>query len=414
MAFKLRFLFILIIFSLFSFLFGLSLSRHIYGGGFAAKNNGIQIENLAKILPNIYHLIKNPTGVENLFVPIKKSINENKFDVPGLYSYLTKDGWVILDKNDSLESIINVNWEKIKKLYKSNCETCINSSFAAAPFNPIKIKQSLLFHLGGVLFKYNIKSKVFTAFKGNYHHSIESFQDSLVYLCAYKKDTLGEIGGIKNDAIVLLNTNNGKILYEKSIPNILLKNNLSSLLIGTNNFSNNINIADLIHVNDIQPVNKNTNFAKVGDLFLSLKHLSTIILYRPSTDSVLWYSVGPWLNQHDVDIIDMDKIGIYNNNNIKDGLYLRNNYSNIIFFDFKTKKYTKIYEFIFNKLKIRSDWGSRFEVLDNGDFFIEDTPSGMYYLISKKDSLISSKNFQFQSGETTTSAWARPYKLKNN
>jgi hypothetical protein len=262
------------------------------------------------------------------------------------------------------------------------------------------------------LFKYNIKSKVFSVFNGHYHHSIEVFQDSLLYLCAYGKDTLGELGGIKNDVIVLLNINTGNKLYEKSIPNILIKNNMSSFLLGTNNFSNNNDLADLIHVNDIQPVNKNTNFAKVGDLFLSFKHLSTVILYRPSTDSVLWYNIGPWLNQHDVDIIDMDKIGIYNNNNIKDGLYLKNNYSNIITFDFNTKKYSKIHELIFSKLKIRSDWGSRFEVLDNGNFFVEDTPNGMYYLISKNGSLISSKNFPFDSVKTTTSAWARPYTSK--
>ena len=79
----------------FSFLFGLSISRHIYLGGPLAKKYRIQISSLAEILPNIYNLIRNPTGVGGLFVPIKKTINEDKFNVPGLYSYITKNGWVI-------------------------------------------------------------------------------------------------------------------------------------------------------------------------------------------------------------------------------------------------------------------------------------------------------------------------------
>lgn len=411
MFLKLRIIFVFVVFIFLSFLIGLTTYKSMVLEESILKNHKYIINKLSQIIPNIFLLLKGE-GINNLFIPLKNTYREDKFKVNGLYPYLTSNGWVILDINDSGESIIDVSWEKIKKLYSAHCESCIGSSFAAVPYNPVKVQNNLVFHLGGVLFKYNFKSKVFSAFKGNYHHSIEVFQDSLLYLCAYGKDTLEELGGILNDKIVLLNINTGNVLYEKQIPNLLLKNNMSSLLLGTNNFNSNTNVADLIHVNDIQPVNKNTNFAKVGDLFLSFKHLSTVVLYRPSSDSVLWCSIGPYLNQHDVDIIDMDKIGIYNNNNIKDGLYLKNNYSNIIIFDFKTKKYSKIHEIIFRKLKIRSDWGSRFEVLDNGDFFVEDSPNGMYYLISKNGNLISSKNFPFDKVKTTTTSWARPYTSK--
>jgi hypothetical protein len=326
MTSKLRFLFILIVFSFFSFLLGLTVSRNIYLGGPLKEKYGIQIESLSEILPNIYHLIKNPTGVDNLFVPIKKTINEDKFNVPGLYSYLTKDGWVILDKSESKETIIPIEWEKIKDLYYKNCtkDFCINSKASAAPINPLKISDHIVFQLGGVLFKYNLKNKDFFAFKGQYHHSIEPFQDSLLYVCSYGNDTLY----IKNDEIRLINLYTGKVIYKKSIPNILINNNLTSLLLGFNKISPSNK--DLIHVNDIQPVRLNTNFAEVGDLFLSFRHLSTVILYRPSTDSVVWHSAGPWLNQHDVDILNEDMIGIYNNNNIRDGKFLKDTYSNII------------------------------------------------------------------------------------
>jgi hypothetical protein len=406
MVSKLRFIFIFIVLGLFCFLFGLSVSRHIYLGGPLVNKYLTQITILSEILPNINSLIRNPIGVSGLFVPLKETYMEDNFNVSGLFSYLSKDGWVIVDKNHTKESIIYINWKEIKGLYYQHCENknCINSKFAAQPINPLKISDDIIFHFGGVLFKYNIKNKKFIAFKGSYHHSIEPFQDSLIYVCSYGNDTLG----IKNDAISLLNINTGKIVYKKSIPNILLNSELKYIYRSKKPlYLKN----DLIHVNDIQPVNKNTLFAKKGDLFLSLLGISTIVLYRPSNDSILWYNTGPWIKQHDIDIINDEVIGVYNNN-VSFGIFLANTYSNIITYNFKNKKFDKISDSFFKKYKIQSLYSSRFEILDNGNLFVEDSPSGMYYLISKEGNLISSKNFPYDKKNTIVGSWARPYVTK--
>ena len=39
-----------------------------------------------------------------------------------------------------------------------------------------------------------------------------------------------------------------------------------------------------------------------------------VILYRPSTNKIIKIIEGEFYNQHDVDIIDENKISIYNNN----------------------------------------------------------------------------------------------------
>ena len=39
-----------------------------------------------------------------------------------------------------------------------------------------------------------------------------------------------------------------------------------------------------------------------------------VLLYRPSTNKVLWHKMGPWMHQHDVDIISNHEISIFNNN----------------------------------------------------------------------------------------------------
>ena len=47
---------------------------------------------------------------------------------------------------------------------------------------------------------------------------------------------------------------------------------------------------------------------------MSLRHQSMVLLYRPSTNVIVWKGVGPFFHQHDVDILDEHKIAIFNNN----------------------------------------------------------------------------------------------------
>ena len=71
---------------------------------------------------------------------------------------------------------------------------------------------------------------------------------------------------------------------------------------------------DPIHLNDIQPVDFDGEFWKKGDLFLSLRHQSMVLLYRPATNKIIWKGTGPFFHQHDVDILNDHKISVFNNN----------------------------------------------------------------------------------------------------
>ena len=71
-------------------------------------------------------------------------------------------------------------------------------------------------------------------------------------------------------------------MYNKSVTEILFEHNLENMIIGKlNTFSN-----DPIHLNDIEPVFKDGPFWKKGDVFLSLRHQSIIILFRPNTNKM--------------------------------------------------------------------------------------------------------------------------------
>ena len=132
----------------------------------------------------------------------------------------------------------------------------------------------------------------------------------------------------------------GEILYKKSLVDILTENNLSNLI------SNSYIGEDPIHLNDIEPILNDSKYWKKGDLFLSMRNISLVALYRPSTNKILWHSFGPWRHQHDVDIIGNSKIAVFNNNTNLE-LKLVNENSNIISYDFETKKIDKPFEKLF-------------------------------------------------------------------
>jgi hypothetical protein len=374
-------------FSLVLILTTLSISRHYYLGGSRMGEKVEIFEFLSELLPNTYHFIQGKGLVaQGLFTHPKKDIKPNQFKVPGLFPLLTKDGWVIVDIGEKSQKIIPVEWSKFKKnfLKFNTSKNKINSKNHAAPFNPIKSGENLIFSLGSVLFKYNFLNESQAVFKGNYHHSIELFQDSLLYACFYGADTLPNL----NDAIIILNINSMKPIFQKSISEILLENNYEGLLYGSSNISSVKLSKDIIHLNDIQPIRMKTNFAEVGDLLISMRNLSTVMLYRPTTNKVLWLSQGPWLNQHDVDVINNNEIGVYNNNFIREIRFNKNETSHVVTYNFKTKKFGTLHKSTFKKYNIKSVYSSRFEILDNGNMFLEDSPSGAYYLINPQGKLI--------------------------
>ena len=100
----------------------------------------------------------------------------------------------------------------------------------------------------------------------------------------------------------------GKLLFRHSVAQILIRHGYTNWL-----FTMGMYQADPMHLNDIEPVLDDGPYWKKGDLFLSLRNVSAVLLYRPSTDQIVWIKRGPWIGQHDVDVLDDHRIGIYDN-----------------------------------------------------------------------------------------------------
>tara|TARA_B100000768_G_scaffold85837_1_gene81034 strand:- start:1137 stop:2528 length:1392 start_codon:yes stop_codon:yes gene_type:complete len=179
-------------------------------------------------------------------------------------------------------------------------------------------------------------------------------------------------GGYSDDAIVKV-SQDGEVLYEKSVSQIFIDNGMESRLsmIGsTHNFQ-----SDPIHINDIQPVNFDSAYWKKGDVFISLGHQSMVILFRPSTEEIIWKYEKNLFHQHDINIINEKEISIFNNNrryfypnkDVVDG------HNEVLIYNFEAEQMSSYFQKSLETEDVRTLAQGRGKILSNGDLFIEET-----------------------------------------
>ena len=165
---------------------------------------------------------------------------------------------------------------------------------------------------------------------------------------------------------------------------------------------------DPIHLNDIQPVEFDGKYWKKGDVFLSLRHQSMVFLYRPSTNKIIWKGTGPFFHQHDVDILDENRIAVFNNNSkvfpqgdVVDGS------NEVIVYDFRTNEYLSYLSESLIKNDVRTITQGRSEILTNGDLFVEETDNGRILYFNEDGSLRWTHVNRATNGDVFILGWSR-------
>ncbi len=205
------------------------------------------------------------------------------------------------------------------------------------------------------------------------------------------------IDDFRDDAIIKINAD-GKILYKKSIIEILIENKIGDMV---NKLKKTV--TDPVHLNCIEPAFSDTKYWKKGDLFLSLKHFSMIILYRPSTNKVIDYISGPFSHQHDVDIVSKNEISIFNNNNF----FIENEYSEVLIYNFETKKFKKIFNDQLKKENFKTYSSGMSQILNDGALMVEEENHGRIILFNA----MGDKEWEFvnkdKNGNIGEISWSR-------
>ena len=146
-----------------------------------------------------------------------------------------------------------------------------------------------------------------------FHHSIHLDETTnLIYAIKTFKKSKKNIYFLE-DGFSIIDPESGNVLKEFSIHDILTnkKDNLG-LLYGVGEFEK-----DRYHINSVIPIKYTDNFFEKDDLVISIRNLSTIIVFRPKEDKIVWSQTGPWINQHDARYLGEGKFSIFSNNIIR-------------------------------------------------------------------------------------------------
>jgi hypothetical protein len=170
----------------------------------------------------------------------------------------------------------------------------------------------------------------------------------------------------------------GEILSMQSLAEILAANGLEALMYGV---SGHALKADLTHLNSVEMARAGSRHWQPGDLLVSARNISTVLLYRPSTGRIIWYRTGPWLNQHSAAFVNDHQIVVYDNHTVS-GLSAEATFrdpgagNRIVTFDFETGLVSEPWRAAMAGVRLRSLTEGRVQPLADGGLFVEETNVG--------------------------------------
>ena len=138
-------------------------------------------------------------------------------------------------------------------------------------------------------------------------------------------------------------------------------------------------------------------------MFISIRHQSAIIHYRPSTNKVINYITGPFAQNHDVDIISDREISIFNNNTF----LVDNEYSEVVIYNFETKRFRKLFNDQLQKENFQTTSGGLSQILKDGSLIVDESDYGRIILFNNQ----GEKEWEFvnkdKNGDIGFISWSR-------
>lgn len=255
------------------------------------------------------------------------------------------------------------------------------------------------------------------------NHSTNLNSDGDLWVCAYaphwQPTGLYKLNGrptyFNDEYIAKVDGETGELLYKKSMAEILLENNLQNYLLKSGV------LYDPIHINDIQPALKNTPYYQKDDIFISAKHISAVLHYRPSNNTLVQLIEGPFVSQHDVDFYNDSTLIIFNNNHYamsngdyqaapKEGIDyfdVGELYSQIVAYVLTTDSFYTLGEEVFKANQIHTETEGLVEFIDTDTYFVEEQNSGILWVIKGDEVLYKNVLPSFHDGFHHLPNWTR-------
>lgn len=160
------------------------------------------------------------------------------------------------------------------------------------------------------------------------HHSVHLDEDGTLWVSAGRYYTevappFPNHGQGFDEPTVLQVSQNGEVLQEFSVVELLMKNGYAGLLYMstaklTVNMPNVLVTGDTLHLNDVEtfPRSMAPGFFVPGDVMISLRNVNAVIVFSPDTMKIKLLRQKDMIRQHDPDFVDGNTISVYDNNHV--------------------------------------------------------------------------------------------------
>lgn len=360
--------------------------------------------------------------------PIFQSTNNLEYDIFALNASFDSSKWIIRLVNLRNDSTI-YKWHLDEDKYFNTGRAFSH----AEPRLPILLKDtSLILHNDESrnLFRLDANSKVlWHSSEYRFHHAINLDSDGNIWTCTLDLEhSTSHDNQYQDNYLTQVDSHNGKVLYHKSLTKILFENDLSYLIHGYTNDIMRMGI-DPLHLNDIEPVLQDGTYWNEGDLFISLRNRSMILLYRPSTNKIIRIIQGPFFNQHDIDILSDSTISMFNNNvtsleetsfktdDNSEYLLLPNSSLNVsaevLVYNLIDSSFSSLYPDQFVEHQIFTRTQGLHHILPNGDLFVESYSEGKVFIFNERSTLLKKYVNRPANGFVEPPHWMRIYNNLN-
>lgn len=232
---------------------------------------------------------------------------------------------------------------------------------------------SLVFSIGhGPLARIDRDSRVLWVRGGLFHHSLERGPDGHLISSADVVPPQHQVpAGLVDDGWAVISLD-GTIRERHSVARLLSQQGFDWLLLGMGE----VDPTDLLHLNDVQPVHRSAGLLERGDLLLSLRDRSSVVLYRPATGRVITWQGGPWMMQHDPDPLADGRVAVFDNR-----AYLgpgrtvvpQGPHSSVAIWDPLTGAVERPFDAALAAADFRTNIGGQVTLLANGDALVEES-----------------------------------------
>ncbi|GHB06887.1 arylsulfotransferase family protein [Salinicola rhizosphaerae] len=168
------------------------------------------------------------------------------------------------------------------------------------------------------LVKLDKDSNVIWRYAGRAHHQFAIGSDGKVYALIHGifDDEIPGLSYLKpprlEDSLVVLSPDGRELQRTRLLP-VIHDSPYSELLDNVPG----IMLGDPIHANAVDYIDaakaRNFAFGKEGDLLLSFRETSSIGVFDPRTQKLTWATRGPWIRQHDPDVLPNGDIALFDN-----------------------------------------------------------------------------------------------------